>query len=151
MVDEAVVGVPGVGIVRLCRAGIAVIDVDLRVGDRGQAGNPDKELKLAGDGVVGHELPLQPGGLVPCRDDDVGAVGAGMAEQARRTIAPVISTGKSVRSSTTSVWSILILWRYSKLGSYQAKAQLPRVPANVRETFHAVGGDGQFRPDAPAA
>jgi len=53
-------------------------------------------------GVVGHELPLQPGGLVSRRDDDVGPVGAGlgactttMGDQHR----------ESVRSSATSVWS----------------------------------------------
>ena len=83
VVDDAVVGVPGVGIVGLCRAGIAVVDVDLGVGDRGQARDSDVELELAGHGVVGDELPLQPGGLVGRRDDDVGAVGAGMGEQAR--------------------------------------------------------------------
>jgi hypothetical protein len=77
VVDDAVVGVPGIGIVRLCGAGIAVVDVDFRVGERGQARDSDVELELAGDGV-----PLQPGGLVACRDDDVGTVGAGMGEQA---------------------------------------------------------------------
>jgi hypothetical protein len=38
VVDDAVVPLPGVGIIRLRRAGIAVVDVDLGVSDRGQAG-----------------------------------------------------------------------------------------------------------------
>jgi hypothetical protein len=38
VVDDAVVRIPGVGIVRLCRAGIAIVDVDLSVGDRDRLG-----------------------------------------------------------------------------------------------------------------
>ena len=82
MVDDAVVRVPGVGIVGLCAAGIALVDVHLGIGDRGQAREPDVEFELAGHGVVGDELPLQTGGFVGGPDDDVGAVGAGMGEQA---------------------------------------------------------------------
>jgi hypothetical protein len=55
MVDDAVVRVPGVGIVGLRCAGIAIVDVDLGVGERGQARDPDLELELAGHGVVGDE------------------------------------------------------------------------------------------------
>jgi len=66
------------------------------------------------------------------------------------TIALVISTGKSVRSSATRVWSIVIFWRYSQLGSYQANAQLPRVPAKVSET-PARGGIGRILVDGAEA
>ena len=50
--------------------------------------------------------------------------------------------GKSVRSSATRVWSIVIFWRYSQLGSYQARPQLPRVPAKVSETPASVASAG---------
>ena len=83
MIDDAVVGVPGIGVVGLCRAGIAVVEVDLGIGSRRQAWESHVQLELPGHGIVGDELPLQPGGLVAGCDDDVGAVGAGMGEQAR--------------------------------------------------------------------
>jgi hypothetical protein len=83
VVDDAVVRVPGIGVVRLCRSRVAVVDVDLGVGNRGEARDFHVELKLAGHGIIGDELPLQPGGLVACRHDDVGAVGAGVSEQVR--------------------------------------------------------------------
>jgi hypothetical protein len=44
VVDDAVVRVPGIGIVRLGGGGIAVVDVDPGVGDREQTRDPDLEL-----------------------------------------------------------------------------------------------------------
>jgi hypothetical protein len=78
VVDDTVVSVPGLGVVGLCRGRVAVVDVDLGVSDRGETRDFHVELKLAAHGIIGDELPLQPGGLVAGRNNDVGAVGAGV-------------------------------------------------------------------------